>query len=220
MPMMEGFSQEETAQERMGQSIIPRQDVLFLRSRSVFLARLVLIALCISTNASVVRAQVQPSATRGGSDLQAGFTFDLGHADYGSNTLRGFGFYLTDDFRPHLGVELNFHQLYDSNSKTAIYERTYEVGPRYSLKFGPLRPYAKLMIGRGVFQFPPDPLHPKNGPVANLAYTMWSGGFGADYRVKPSMNIRVDYELQRWSGFPPNGLSPRVLSLGVAYHFH
>jgi hypothetical protein len=71
-----------------------------------------------------------------------------------------------------------------------------------------------------VSQFPPDPLHPKNGPVANLAYTMWSGGFGADYRVKPSTNIRVDNELQRWSGFPPNGLTPRFLSLGVAYHFH
>jgi hypothetical protein len=195
-----------------------RTATAFLRSYSF--SGLCLLGLCIFLETLSLRAQVAPAATRGGRELQAGASFDLGHSDYGTSTLRGLGFYTTDDFRPHLGVELNFHQLYDSNSKTAIYERTYEVGPRYSLKFGPLRPYAKLMIGRGVFQFPPDPLHPKNGPVANLAYTMWSGGFGADYRVKPSMNIRVDYELQRWSGFPPNGLSPRVLSLGVAYHFH
>ncbi len=192
----------------------------FLFSRSCFQVRLILLAFASITGTTLLHGQVKPAATRARTDLQVGATFDLAHPDYGANTLRGFGFYLTDDFRPHLGVELDFHQIYDPNEKVGIYERTYEAGPRYSFRFGPLRPYAKLMIGRGVFQFPPDPLHPNRGPVANLAYTMWAGGFGADYKVKPSMNIRFDYELQRWGGFPPNGLSPRVFSFGVAYHFH
>jgi hypothetical protein len=32
--------------------------------------------------------------------------------------------------------------------------------------------------------------------------------------------VRVDYEYQRWLSFPPNGLSPWILGIGVAYRFH
>lgn len=194
-----------------------RTATAFLRSYSF--SGLCLLGLCILLEALPLRAQVAPAATKGG-DLQVGATFDLAHPDYGANTLRGFGLYFTDDFRPHWGIEAEFHQLYDPNAKVGIYEKTYEVGPRYSLRFGPLQPYAKFMVGRGVFQFPPDPLHPTNGPSANLAYTMFAGGLGADYPLKPKINLRVDYEVQRWNSFPPNGLTPRVFSVGVAYHFH
>ncbi len=163
-------------------------------------------------------AQAIPTASRVG-DLQVGALFNVTSPDYASNTLRGLGAYATFDFRTHWGVEAAFHQSNDPDSREGIYERTFEVGPRYVLHFGQLRPYGKFMVGRGVFQFPPDPRHPENGSVANLAYTIWAGGFGADYRVSPFVNIRADYELQRWGSFPPNGLSPRVLSVGVAYHF-
>ncbi len=164
-------------------------------------------------------AQAVPAASKVG-DLQVGASFNVATPDYGTNTLLGFGFYSTFDFRQHLGVEAEFHQLNDPSSKEGIYERNYEIGPRYFFQFARLSPYAKFMVGRGVFNFPPDPRHPENGSVANLAYTMWAGGFGADYRVRPSFNFRADYEFQQWIGFPPNGLSPRVFSLGVAYHFH
>lgn len=180
--------------------------------------RMLSFAFCFLLFPAISQAQVAPSATRG-NNVQLGAMFNLASPDYAPNTLRGFGFYGTYDFRPHLGVEADFHQLFDPNSKIGIYERTYEIGPRYTLQFGPLHPYAKFMVGRGVFQFPPDPLHPSSGPVANLAYNMWAGGFGADYRIRPSINLRADYELQRWNSFPPNGLSPRVFSLGVAFHF-
>jgi hypothetical protein len=30
----------------------------------------------------------------------------------------------------------------------------------------------------------------------------------------------VEYEFQKWFGFPPNDLSPQVLGIGVAYRFH
>ncbi len=166
-----------------------------------------------------LRAQAVPTASRAG-DLQVGAAFNLGASDYGSNVLRGVGIYTTFDFRSHWGVEGAFHQLNDPDAKEGIYERTFEVGPRYVLHFGRISPYAKLMVGRGVFQFPPDPRHPENGPVANLAYTMWAGGLGADYHLRPSVNLRVDYEFQNWNAFPPHGLSPKVLSIGVAYHFH
>lgn len=170
-------------------------------------------------NAKFLAAQVQPAATRI-ADVQVGGTFDISTPDYGQNTLYGFGAYATADFRSHLGVELSFHQLSDPNGMIGIYERTYEVGPRYVLHFGRLAPYAKLLFGRGVFQFPPDPKHPEAGPVANLAYTIWTPGLGTDFRVNPSLNFRVDYEFQQWPDFPPHGLTPRVFSIGFAYHFH
>jgi opacity protein-like surface antigen len=169
--------------------------------------------------APLLDAQAIPTASRAG-NLQIGTMFDLASSDYTTSTFKGFGFYGTFDFKPHLGVEAEFHQLYDPNATEGIYERTYEIGPRYVMHFGRFSPYAKLMVGRGVFNFPPDPRHPDNGPVANLAYTIWAGGIGVDYKFRPSINVRADYEFQRWNSFPPNGLSPRIFSVGVAYHFH
>jgi len=197
---------------------IERLASLFSGPQLLVLSRLLSIACCL-TSGVVLWGQAKPPI-KPSNDLQVGATIDFASPDYGSNTLRGFGFYSTYDFRRHLGVEAEFHQLNDLHEKIGISERTYEVGPRYYFHFGPLQPYAKLMVGRGVFNFPPDPLHPEKGPAANLAYNMWAGGFGADYRLRPSINIRAEYEFQQWTGFPPNGLTPRVFSAGVAFHFH
>ena len=170
------------------------------------------------TNPLPAQAQAKPALTRR-IDVQAGGSFDFASPDYGSNHLYGFGAYATADFTPRLGMELSFHQLFDPNSKTGIYERTYEVGPRYVFHLGRISPYAKFLVGRGVFQFPPDPRHPQSGPVANLAFTIWTPGIGTDFRINDSLNFRADYEFQQWPAFPPHGLTPRVFSIGIAYHF-
>ncbi len=172
---------------------------------------------CLGT---VLYAQAEPAARGRSVNMQFGSTLNLANPDYGSDTLKGFGFYVTSDFARHLGIEAEFHQLDDPGGKDGIYERSFEIGPRYVWHVGRLSPYGKFMFGRGVFNFPPSPQNPSAGSVANLAYNMWAAGAGADYRVKPSVNFRVDYEFQHWIGFPPNGLSPRVFGVGVAYHFH
>lgn len=187
--------------------------------RASVLAGWVFIVSFVAVFGSLLHAQVRPAATRGNS-FQAGATFDLAQPDFGASTLSGFGVYLTDDFRPHWGMEAEFRLLLAPNSEAGIYEKTYEIGPRYSLNYGRFKPYGKFMLGRGVFQFPPDPQHPASGPSANLAYNLFAGGVGTDFRLRPSVNLRIDYEAQRWIGFPPAGLTPRVLSVGVAYHFH
>lgn len=143
--------------------------------------------------------------------------FNLANSDYSTQRFNGFGFYSTFDVRNHFGVEAEFHQV---NGSQSVYERTYEIGPRYVVHYRRFAPYAKLMYGRGVFNFPPAASDPTGGPAANLAYNIWTGGLGTDYRFRPSVNFRVDYEVQRWGGFPPHGLSPQILSVGVAYHFH
>ncbi len=195
----------------------PRQ---LLLCRTIFVRVLCLLLPFGSATSSLLYAQATPTASRAG-DLQLGAIFSLANSDYHSiQTLRGFGFYGTFDFKSHFGVDAEFHQLNDPNSKEGVYERSFEIGPRYVLHFGPFSPYAKLMVGRGVFNFPPTLSNPNGGPAANLAFNTGAGGLGVDYRVRPSINVRADYELQRWRSFPPNGLSPSVFSVGVAYHFH
>jgi hypothetical protein len=168
-----------------------------------------------------LHAQSRPAAERVG-DLQVGVSYSIADSDYVPSKIRGVGFYTDFDFKSHYGVELNFHQLDDPNS--IVYERSYEVGGRYVLRprrFEGLHPYGKVMYGRGVFNYPPPypPPYPQNLPAANLAYNLIALGAGVDFAVHPRINVRVDYEYQKWFGFPPDGLVPQVITLGAAYHF-
>ena len=190
-----------------------------LKAARAQLSWLAVLFFALVDNTTLLHAQATATASRGG-NLQAGVTFNLGNSDYVASTFKGFGVYSTFDFKSHFGVEAAFHQLDDPNSTRGIYERTYEIGPRYVLHYGPFSPYAKFMIGRGVFNFPPSVANPAAGSVANLAYNIWATGVGTDITIHPSIHVRVDYEFQRWGSFPPDGLSPQVLSIGMAYHFH
>ena len=170
------------------------------------------------------QAQASYTASRAG-DLQVGAGVTFGHSNYltpplgaGFNpqlsgtgeTLRGFDLYSTFDFKPHIGVELNFHQTSPSYGAN-VYERTYEVGGRYVYPIRKLRPYAKVMYGRGVFNYPEN--------IANLAYNLYTLGAGVDYNLLNSVNLRVDYEYQHWLSFPLQPLQPNLVTIGVAYHF-
>jgi opacity protein-like surface antigen len=178
-------------------------------------------------------AQTDPTESRAG-DLQIGGGYSYAQPDYGTKNLSGFNFYGTFDFRDFLGLEANFHQV-SSGDASKIYERTYEVGPRLVRHFGRYGPYAKLLLGRGVFNYPPDCLDKTTflptscsssnvdpsttGAAANLAYNEIAAGFGVDIDITRRINARLDYEYQDWLGFTPNGLTPQVYSVGVAYHF-
>lgn len=146
-------------------------------------------------------------------DLQVGAEFVLNHSDYqNTNLFKGFGAYSTLDFTSHFGAEIDFHQA--DSSQTPQYERTYEIGGRYHRSYGRFYPYVKVLYGRGVFNFT------YNGAVvANLAYNESVLGAGTDIDLLPWLKLRADYEYQTWFGFPPQGLSPMLFSVGVAYHF-
>ena len=163
-----------------------------------------------------LEAQASYTASRAG-DLQVGVGGSFGRSNYDSpelggtgESLRGIDLYSTFDFKPHFGVEANFHQTKPSYGQQ-VYERTYEIGGRYVYPLGPLRPYVKAMYGRGVFNYPND--------IANLAYNLYSLGAGADFRLLPSVNLRLDYEHQHWFSFPLAPLEPNLVTIGVAYHF-
>jgi opacity protein-like surface antigen len=173
----------------------------------------------IGLTAARLNGQAAPTASRVG-DLQIGVMFNLANTDYRPNYFKGYGFYATYDFRYHVGIEGEFHQINDPDATEGIYERTYEIGPRYVLHYGRFAPYAKVMYGRGVFNYPPVFGDPKIGPIANLAYNIFAIGGGVDYHVLPGLNVRAEYEYQQWLSFPPNGLTPKIFSVGAAYRFH
>lgn len=172
----------------------------------------ILIAISLLGTPAMMLAQATPTASRAG-DLQIGGGFSNANTDYLPTRVNGGTAYIDFDFYKHFGVEGEFRFLKDGPSN--IYEKTYEVGGRYSRVYRDRYvPYVKLMYGRGVFNFA------TNGETtANLAYNMFAGGAGLDYRVLPYLNVRAEFEYQKWMSFPPNGLTPSVITIGAAYHF-
>jgi hypothetical protein len=160
--------------------------------------------------AAMLHAQSVPTATKA-LDVKIGGGFATANSDY-ADRYNGGAAYINFDFLPHLGVEGEFHFVKDS---VDLYEKTYEVGGRYFRTYGKFVPYGKVMYGRGVFNFPPLP----DGFRANLAYNLVAAGIGVDYKVKPYLYVRADWEYQKWFGFQNSSLTPSILTIGAAYHF-
>jgi opacity protein-like surface antigen len=190
----------------------PKAVLLYNRSRIRFIRPGLLFLLAALCAATLAPAQSAPTASRVG-DLQIGGGFVFARSDYNFTpiTLYGGAGYIDFATRPHWGGEFDFRQNKSSADPT-VYERTYELGPRIFLQRGPLIPYAKIMYGRGVYNF--------HNSIANIAYNMYTFGGGADYELRRSINLRADYEYQTWMGFPITNLHPSVITIGVAYHFH
>ncbi len=200
--------------QKLGRTIL---NVAFARRRGslrhfVAVVTVIVVAAC----ASAAHAQAVFTAKRAG-DLQAGGGFSIANADYDHPKLRGASIYASFDFKEHFGVEIDFHQVNAPNPST-IHERSYEIGGRYVRHYGIFNPYARLMYGRGVFNYQYN--------VANLAYNMADAGVGVDVNVTRRVNVRADYEYQQWFSFrgnlndPGSGtLSPQVFTIGAAYHF-
>jgi len=179
------------------------------------LLKQIAIIACLLCGTSALHAQATATASRS-RDLKIGGGFTTANADYSGRYQGGMAFF-TYDFNYHWGIEGNFHFVKGGGSND-LYEKTYEIGGRYFWNFrdNKLSPYVKGMYGRGVFNFP---AYVPNGPHPNLAYNLMAGGAGLDYKALPYLYVRGDFEYQHWFGFPPNGLTPTLFSVGVAYHF-
>jgi opacity protein-like surface antigen len=175
------------------------------------LFRKILLAASFFSTPVFLLAQASPTAVRPGS-LQVGAGYSNANTDYVPQRVSGTTIYADFDFFHHLGLEGEFR--YIKHGGTNIYEKTYEIGPRYSRTYGRFSPYVKGLYGRGVFNFTY-----RGERTANLAYNLLALGGGLDYRVLRHVNVRGEYEYQRWFGFPPNGLTPSVITIGAAYRF-
>ncbi len=158
-------------------------------------------------------------------DALLGGGYSTAASDYGPR-FTGYNFYGDFDFSQHLGIEAKYNYV-KAPSSSILYERTYEIGARYFRTYGLLVPYAKVMVGRGVFNYPPcfGPPADQKVACANLAYNEASGGFGTDVKVRQWLYLRADLEFQHWFSFKgtptstPDSLAPQVFSIGAAYHF-
>jgi opacity protein-like surface antigen len=157
---------------------------------------------------SILHAQAIPTASRAG-DAQIGIGYSIGKPDYAPQNFQGVTAYADFDFRPHLGVEAEFHQINNTNGYQS-FQRTYEIGGRYLRTYGPLAPYVKAMIGHGQFEYPYG--------ETEAGYTMYAGGAGLDFKLSAYLRVRGEYEFQKWTSFPNGGLTPQIVTIGVAYH--
>ena len=158
---------------------------------------------------SVLYSQAIPTASRT-ADVQIGVGYSIARPDYVQQTFPGVAAYADFDFRPHIGIEGEFHQVYSTNGDQS-YERTYDIGGRYFRTYGPLVPYVKAMVGRGDFMYPFG--------RTELGYNMFAAGAGADFKLGNHLRVRGEYEFQKWTSFPNGGFTPQIITIGVAYHF-
>jgi hypothetical protein len=172
----------------------------------------IIVFITLLSAVSVVHAQAVPAGERFG-DLKVGGGFSTASSDYGDR-YNGGAAYFDYDFLSHIGLEGEFHFVKDPND---LYEKTYEIGGRYFLNTYKKRwvPYAKGMYGRGVFNFPPL----GDGFRANIGYNLMAIGVGVDYKAKPWLYLRADWEYQHWFDFQDSSLTPNILTIGAAYRF-
>jgi len=218
---MKGLSprEEEKKTQPPRKPLCPSQRPSLLAGRRRSIARIcvpcVLCVLCVLLLAACApppaRAQSLPTVSRVGA-LQLGGGFVFAHSGYNFTPIHLLGEAAYTDFaiRPHWGGEFNFHRVTASQDST-VRETTFEVGPRIFVTRWRFTPYAKVLYGRGVYNF--------SNNMANIAYNIYTYGGGADFRVLPWLNLRGDYEYQNWAGFPLGTLHPSVITIGAAYHF-
>jgi opacity protein-like surface antigen len=182
-----------------------------------------LIFIAMLSGSPMLLAQAYPAATRA-LDIQVGGGFTTLNPDTQPDRFNGGAAYFDVNFEGCLGVVGEFHYATDAQG-SGRYEKTYEIGGRYFRTYGRLRPYAKVLYGRGVYNFTlPTANSPAGGPytyvsVENLAYNLIAGGAGVDYKLLRHINLRADWEYQHWFSYQRSALSPNLITIGAAYHF-
>jgi len=184
--------------------------------------------------------QAMPTATRHG-DLQVGGGFAANFPDYTPDKFYGYTIYADLDFTEHLGIEGEFRQTSDTTERIGgggtipQYQRNFEVGLRYFRHYGRFVPYAKVLYGRGVLEYPPYP-YPANQaiPAAIESYNFLGMGTGTDLIITQHIRARFDFEYQKWpaaasnllpidpyvgKGGLPQGLTPILYTGGIAWRF-
>ena len=169
---------------------------------------------CILGMTTLSHGQAVPTASRIAS-IQVGAGAFFTSPDYAQQYIKGLAIYGDYEFTQHIGLEAEVH--YSILTPTDLSENTYLVGPRYTIRHNKFGVYAKALFGVGRFG--------KQGGAFEVTstenYTTYAFGGGLEYKLNRSINIRpIDIELQKWSSFPPNGLSPISYSIGAAYVFH
>jgi hypothetical protein len=177
-----------------------------------------LLALCpiaFALSLSMAHAQDVPAATQGG-QLRVGLAVSLNNTDYATKKTTGGTVFANFAFTDRFGVEADIHYL-NGITPEDFGENSYVIGPRFAYRVhGRYSPYVKVMAGIGS-TVADEPYVKRTGSVPG-SYGIFAFGGGLDIDIPHNLTVRaIDFELQRWPGFEPNGLSPTVISIGIAY---
>jgi len=161
-------------------------------------------------------AQVVPSATSNGPVIWVGAQYSDFQTDFENNRIGGLGVYADFDRAAHWGVEADarWFRLGETGGQSVS---NYLVGDRYrhSLKHETIVPYAKVLVGAGLMNYPSN--------IGHGSYFAFAPGGGVDFRISPRFAVRTEYEYQGWPaapgfpGIPSHGLSPNGISIGFAW---
>ena len=148
--------------------------------------------------------------------IQAGVTYSNSQTDEYWKRTTGVSAYVAMDFKKHLGAEADIHLPGIVSAPEGWSERSYDVGLRYIYRFRRYDVYGKGMIGMGQTA----QVFPAYLPGQPASYFLYAGGGGLDVRLARNIIVRaIDFEYQRWPGFPEHALTPSIISIGVAYRF-
>jgi hypothetical protein len=162
---------------------------------------------------SAAHAQAMPTAVSKGL-FQVGGGYTLVMPDYGQKNIEGFTGFADFDFRPHFGVEAEYHYV-SIITPLDLGENSFYVGPRYVYTRGRFSIYGKALIGIGTIVIQEVQDNPEGGAGTYLSY---GGGGGLDVRVGKHLVVRaIDAEYQHWNY--GNGLTPIAFTVGAAYRF-
>lgn len=171
-----------------------------------------LLLLPLSLGARSLGAQALPTATGPGSYVAVGGAASVFQADYGQRYIGGITAYadLNPTWRYGIEGEARFLRYRTSEDVT---ETNYLIGPRAALRFGPLRPYVKFLVGDGKITLP---FHYAQG-----SFFTYAPGGGAEYMLGDRLAIRViDVEYQFWPSFPYGNLHPYGVSAGISFRLN
>ena len=176
-------------------------------SRGAIYLRVFGLVVAVTWSAIPLGSQAVPTASTPGA-LLLGAGYVRANADYSPATFQGGSVYLDGDFWESFGLQAKYNHVFGP-APDSITETSYEVGVRGRVKFGPIVPFLELSGGLGSFDY--------RRSSQNGSYGLYSGGGGVDVYLTRKILFRGEYEYQRWSSFPPRGLQPNLLTLGVAY---
>jgi hypothetical protein len=162
---------------------------------------------------SLAHAQAMPTADAKGL-FQVGGGYSLAQPDYGQKNIAGFTGFADFDFRPHFGVEAEYHYI-SVTTPTDLGENSFLVGPRFIYTRGRFNIYGKVVAGIGDLVIQEVQDNPEGGAGTYFAYGF---GGGLDIRVTKHIVVRaIDAEYQHWN--LDNGLTPIAYTVGAAYRF-
>lgn len=159
----------------------------------------------------MLQGQAVYTANGPGSYVSLGATISGFESDYGHTLLGGGSVFLDANLYRRIGVEAEA-RISRLHSDDDLRESTYLVGPKVSALGRTWRPYAKLLVGRGQFNFPFG--------YAHGSYVLAAPGFGLDWRLlhNRAMIRVVDFEYQDWPKFSYGSIHPYGMSTGLSVY--